>query len=38
MVKEAGQAVEVIYPTEGAPTVTGPTGVLKSAPNPNARG
>ena len=34
--KESGQPVEVIYPTEGTPTVTGPTGVFKSAPNPNA--
>jgi iron(III) transport system substrate-binding protein len=34
--KEAGQSVEVIYPTEGTPMVTGPTGVFKSAPNPNA--
>jgi iron(III) transport system substrate-binding protein len=34
--KEAGQPVEVIYPTEGTPLVTGPTGVFKSAPNPNA--
>jgi iron(III) transport system substrate-binding protein len=34
--KEAGQPVEVIYPTEGTPVVTGPSGVFKSAPNPNA--
>src|SRR5262245_23483367 len=34
--KERGDPVEVIYPTEGTPTVTGPTGVFKSAPNPNA--
>jgi iron(III) transport system substrate-binding protein len=34
--KEQGQAVEVIYPVEGTPMVTGPTGVFKSAPNPNA--
>ena len=34
--KEAGQPVEVVYPTEGTPTITGPTGVFKSAPNPNA--
>jgi iron(III) transport system substrate-binding protein len=34
--KDAGQPVEPIYPTEGTPTVTGPTGVFKSAPNPNA--
>jgi iron(III) transport system substrate-binding protein len=34
--KEAGQPVEVVYPTEGTPLVTGPTGVFKSAPNSNA--
>jgi ABC-type Fe3+ transport system substrate-binding protein len=34
--KDAGQPVEPIYPTEGTPTITGPTGVFKSAPNPNA--
>jgi iron(III) transport system substrate-binding protein len=34
--KERGQPVEVIYPTEGSPTITGPTAIFKSAPNPNA--
>jgi iron(III) transport system substrate-binding protein len=34
--KDAGRPVETIYPTEGTPTVTGPTGVFASAPNPNA--
>ncbi|MCC6780412.1 MAG: extracellular solute-binding protein [Hyphomicrobiales bacterium] len=34
--KEAGQPVEVVYPAEGTPTITGPTGVFKTAPNPNA--
>ena len=34
--KERGQPVEVIYPTEGSPLVTGPTAIFKSAPNPNA--
>ena len=34
--KEQGQAVEVVYPVEGTPTITGPTGVFKAAPNPNA--
>jgi len=34
--REQGQAVEVIYPAEGTPLVTGPSGVFKSAPNPNA--
>src|SRR3982075_3830938 len=36
ILKEAGQPVEVIYPTEGTPLITGPSGVFKSAPNPNA--
>jgi len=34
--KEAGQPVEVIYPTEGTPLATGPSAVFKAAPNPNA--
>jgi iron(III) transport system substrate-binding protein len=34
--KEAGQPVEAIYPTEGTPIVAGPSGVFASAPNPNA--
>src|SRR6267143_2259678 len=36
LLKEAGQPVEPIYPTEGAPTVSGPTGIFASAPHPNA--
>jgi iron(III) transport system substrate-binding protein len=34
--KEQGKPVEVVYPAEGVPTVTGPTGLFKGAPNPNA--
>ncbi len=34
--KEAGQPVEVVYPVEGTPLVTGPSAIFKSAPNPNA--
>ena len=34
--KEQGQPVEVVYPAEGTPLITGPTGVFKHAPNPNA--
>jgi ABC-type Fe3+ transport system substrate-binding protein len=34
--KERGQPVEVVYPSEGTPLITGPTGIFKSAPNPNA--
>ncbi|HEY3029904.1 MAG TPA: extracellular solute-binding protein [Bradyrhizobium sp.] len=36
LLKEAGQPVEPIYPTEGTPTVSGPTGIFLSAPHPNA--
>ena len=34
--REAGQPIEAVYPTEGAPIIVGPIGVLKDAPNPNA--
>jgi iron(III) transport system substrate-binding protein len=34
--KEKGAPVEVVYPTEGTPVVTGPSAVFASAPNPNA--
>jgi len=34
--KEAGQAVEPVYATEGSPLIIGPNGVFKDAPNPNA--
>jgi iron(III) transport system substrate-binding protein len=34
--KEAGQPVEVVYPSEGSPLIICPNGVLKAAPNPNA--
>jgi iron(III) transport system substrate-binding protein len=36
LLKEAGQPVEPAYPTEGTPTITGPTGIFASAPHPNA--
>ena len=36
LLKEAGQPVEVVYPTEGTPLIVGPNGVFNSAPNPNA--
>jgi iron(III) transport system substrate-binding protein len=36
LLKEAGQPVEPIYPSEGSPTVSGPTGIFVSAPHPNA--
>src|SRR5581483_7834885 len=34
--KESGQPVEPVYPTEGAPLIVGPNGIFKNAPNPNA--
>jgi iron(III) transport system substrate-binding protein len=36
LLKEAGQPVEAVYPTEGTPFVVGPNGIFKAAPNPNA--
>jgi iron(III) transport system substrate-binding protein len=36
LLKEAGQPVEPVYPSEGTPTISGPTGIFASAPHPNA--
>src|SRR3984893_15790646 len=36
LLKEAGQPVEPIYPIEGTPTVSGPTGIFANVPAPNA--
>ena len=36
IMKEQGQPVEPVYPTEGAPLIIGPNGLFKNAPNPNA--
>jgi iron(III) transport system substrate-binding protein len=36
LLKEDGQPIEVVYPTEGTPLIIGPSAVLKNAPNPNA--
>jgi iron(III) transport system substrate-binding protein len=36
LLKEAGQPVEPVYPLEGTPTVSGPTGIFAGAPHPNA--
>jgi len=36
LLKEAGQPVELVYSTEGTPTISGPTGIFASAPHPNA--
>ncbi len=34
--KEKGDPVEIVYPTEGTPLIVGPNAVFKAAPNPNA--
>jgi iron(III) transport system substrate-binding protein len=36
LLKESGQPVEPVYPTEGTPFIVGPNGIFKAAPNPNA--
>jgi iron(III) transport system substrate-binding protein len=36
LLREAGQPVEPVYPTEGTPTISGPTGIFVTAPHPNA--
>jgi iron(III) transport system substrate-binding protein len=36
LLKEAGQPVEPVYPTEGTPTISGPTSIFATAPHPNA--
>jgi iron(III) transport system substrate-binding protein len=36
LLKEAGLPVEPIYPTEGTPTISGPSGIFVTAPHPNA--
>ncbi|QWG18751.1 extracellular solute-binding protein [Bradyrhizobium sediminis] len=36
LLKEAGQPVEPVYPTEGTPTISGPTGIFAAAPHPSA--
>src|ERR1700736_3353448 len=36
LLKEGGQPVEPVYPTEGTPTISGPTGIFAAAPHPNA--
>jgi iron(III) transport system substrate-binding protein len=36
LLKDQGEPVEVVYPTEGSPLIIVPIGVFQSAPNPNA--
>jgi iron(III) transport system substrate-binding protein len=34
--KEKGEPVEIVYPTEGTPIIIGPSALMRNAPNPNA--
>ena len=34
--KEKGDPIEAVYPSEGTPLIVGPNAVFKAAPNPNA--
>lgn len=34
--KESGNPIEVVYPTEGSPIISGQASVMKDAPHPNA--
>ena len=36
LLKEAGQPIEVVYPTEGTPSIVQPSAVFAAAPHPNA--
>jgi iron(III) transport system substrate-binding protein len=36
LMREKGDPVEIVYPTEGTPLITGPSGIMANAPNPNA--
>jgi iron(III) transport system substrate-binding protein len=36
LMKEKSDPVEIVYPTEGTPLITGPSGIMAKAPNPNA--
>ena len=36
LMKEQGDPIEIVYPTEGTPLIVGPNAVFKNAPNPNA--
>jgi iron(III) transport system substrate-binding protein len=36
LLRDQGKPVEAVYPTEGAPLIIVPSGIFRSAPNPNA--
>lgn len=35
-IKEKGQPLEIVYPSEGTPLITSPSALFKAAPHPNA--
>jgi iron(III) transport system substrate-binding protein len=34
--KSRGEPIEIVYPSEGTPLITGPSAVMARAPNPSA--
>ena len=36
VMQEKGDPLEIVYPVEGTPLITGPSGIMANAPNPNA--
>ena len=36
IMQEKGDPIAIVYPEEGTPLITGPSAVMKRAPNPNA--
>jgi len=36
LMREKGDPIEIVYPTEGTPLITGPSGIMARAPHPDA--
>lgn len=36
LMQDKGEPIDIVYATEGTPLITGPSAVMKRAPNPNA--
>ena len=36
LMQDKGDPIEIVYATEGTPLITGPSAIMKRAPNPNA--
>ena len=36
LMKEKGDPIEIVYPAEGTPLISGPSAIMVNAPNPNA--